>query len=168
MATPVGSKFPTMTNEMPLLMKEQLERSKLQLRSSRMVATKPLQPINDRSLPKTLEDALRPSSRAIVVTEIRRPFRVQDVNKAWEGLCGYSYLEAKGRSLGELLGGKETDELAVSALLNQLMRGEDATTILTNYTKTGRKFRNRLHAGPILDNNGDITHFIGVLQEVEM
>jgi PAS domain S-box-containing protein len=168
MATPEGSKFPTMTNDVSLRMKEQLERSKLQLHLSRLVTTTSLQPIDDRPLPKTLEDALRPCSRAIVVTEIRRPFRIQDVNTAWEGLCGYSYLEAKGRSLGELLGGKETDELAVSALLNQLMRGEDATTILTNYTKTGRKFRNRLHAGPIFDDDGDITHFIGVLQEVQM
>lgn len=168
MATPEDSKFPTLTNEMSPRMKEQLERSKKQLNSSRLFTGKTRQPIDDRALPRTLEDALRSTSRAIVVTDIRRPFRVQDVNKAWEGLCGYTYLEAKGKSLGSLLGGAETDELAVSALLNQLMRGEDVTTVLTNYTKTGRKFRNRLHAGPIYDDHGGITHFVGVLQEVEM
>jgi PAS domain S-box-containing protein len=121
------------------------------------------------SLPKTLEDALRPSTkRAIVVTETTKPFRICNVNKAWENLCGYAFVESKGRSLGSLLKGEETDQLAVSALLNQLMRGEEATTVLTNYTKQGRKFRNRLHVGPLYENrNSDQpTHFVGVLKEV--
>lgn len=166
MATSEGSKFPSLTDEISPRMKDQLERSKTQLSSSTIFKTR--QPIDDRSLPKTLEDALRHSSRAIVVTDVRRPFRVRDVNKAWENLCGYSYLEAKDKSLGQLLAGEETDELAVSALLNQLMQGEDATTVLTNYTKTGRKFRNRLHAGALFDEDGNITNFVGVLQEVEM
>jgi len=180
MATSEGSKFPPLTDEMSPRMKEQLERSKTQLHSSSSSSSSVSSssgieekkscrlPIDDRSLPRTLEDALRPSNRAIVITDIRRPFRVQDVNKAWEGLCGYSYLEAKNQNLGDLLGGQETDPLAISALLNQLLRGEAGTAILTNYTKSGRKFRNRLHAGPLYDENGMITHFVGVLQEVEM
>ena len=101
-----------------------------------------------------------------MVTETTKPFRIVDVNQAWEGLCGYSYVESKGQSLGDLLKGPETDPLAVTALLNQLLRGEDATTVLTNYTKSGRQFRNRLHVGPLYDDNGSISHFVGVLQEV--
>eukprot|EP00980_Cylindrotheca_fusiformis_P028200 scaffold22586_cov138-Cylindrotheca_fusiformis.AAC.20 len=121
---------------------------------------------NRDALPRTFEDALRTTSRAIVVTETTKPFAVVDVNKAWENLCGYTYRESKGASLGALLKGPETDPLAVTALLNQMLRGEDATTILTNYKKGGEKFRNRLQVGPLYGEDGMITHFVGVLKEV--
>eukprot|EP00429_Kryptoperidinium_foliaceum_P061388 CAMPEP_0176082028 /NCGR_PEP_ID=MMETSP0120_2-20121206/41031_1 /TAXON_ID=160619 /ORGANISM="Kryptoperidinium foliaceum, Strain CCMP 1326" /LENGTH=231 /DNA_ID=CAMNT_0017415795 /DNA_START=133 /DNA_END=828 /DNA_ORIENTATION=+ len=165
MATSEGSAFPPLSNHTSILMKDQLERSKTQL-NSRIAEAENV--VDKRPLPRTLEDALRPSSRAIVITDTTRPFRVRDVNKAWENLCGYTYLESRGKSLGALLAGPETDELAVSALLNQLMRGEDATAVLTNYTKAGRKFRNRLNVGPIFNEDGDITNFVGILQEVSM
>jgi len=122
------------------------------------------------SLPRSLRDALRPSSEAIVITESAMPFKIYNVNGPWEGLCGYSYAESKGKSLGSLLSGKETDSCSVTALIHQLfVHGEEATTILTNYTKEGRKFRNRLRVGPIYDENtGDVSHFIGVLKEVSV
>lgn len=116
-------------------------------------------------LPKTLQDALRPSRRAIVITEATKPFRVVDVNSAWESLCGHSYVEAKGRTLGDLLQGPETNKQAATALIAQLLLGEEAGTCLTNYRKDGRPFRNRIRVGPLLDES-KVTHFIGVLQEV--
>lgn len=170
MAASEGSKFPPLTGEMSPTMKDQLETSKHQLYNSTSNKNEQqiLESIDERPLPRTLEDALRPTSRAIVITEVTRPFRVCDVNKAWENLCGYSYVESQGKSLGELLKGPETDPLAVTSLISQLLRGEDATTVLTNYTKSGRKFRNRLHVGPLYDENGQVSNFVGVLQEVRM
>ena len=134
---------------------------------------------SDDELPRTLEDALRPSKRAIVVTEPRMPFNVVDVNKAWEDLCGYKYTECHGRSLGSLIKGPRTDPLTVTALINQLLRGEDATAIITNYTKDGRPFQNRLRVGPLYTtshssqnsligpaSNQEVSHFVGILEEV--
>lgn len=123
----------------------------------------------DEPLPRTLRDALRPSSRAIVVTEKTMPFKVFDVNQAWSNLCGYSALESKGKSLGSLLKGPQTDQLAVTAMIHQLLHGEDATTILTNYKKDGRAFRNRLYVGPLWSEDVDepeVTHFVGILKQV--
>lgn len=122
--------------------------------------------VHNHALPGTLEDALRMTSHAVLVTETAMPFAVVNVNKAWENLCGYTYIESKGKSLGDLLKGPETDPLAVTALLSQLLRGEDATTVLTNYKKNGEKFQNRLHVGPLCGEDGKVTHFVGVLQEV--
>jgi PAS domain S-box-containing protein len=122
-------------------------------------------PWNNEPLPRTLEDALRSTNRAIVITETSLPFRIVEVNTAWEGLCGYSFVECQGKTLGSLLGGPETDKSAVTAVVSQLLRGEEAGTVLSNYTKGGRKFRNRLRVGPLMD--GDLTtHFVGVLQEI--
>lgn len=132
--------------------------------------------VSSCKLPKTLDDALRPTSRAIVVTETIAPFRVVKVNKAWEMLCGYSHIESKGKSLGSLLKGEETNQIAVTAMINKLLEGEEATAIVTNYTKEGRKFRNRVHVGPLYHDHGRTTesdvleekpsYYVGVLKEV--
>jgi PAS domain S-box-containing protein len=140
-------------------MQEQLRKSENQLRVN-LVSEPDKDP-----LPRTFEHAVRPTSRAIVVTEAFPPFKVVDVNKAWEGLCGYTFVESKGKTLGDLLKGPETDTCAATALVNQLMNGEEAGTVLTNYTKAGRRFRNRLRVGPLVDESGRTSHFVGVLQE---
>jgi len=162
-------KFPSLTRSLNERETEQLRISKNQLLST---STYPEQRRQQQQhpLPRTLQDALLPSSEAIVITENTKPFRVFDVNCAWEELCGYSYVESKGKSLGSLLGGKETDACAVTALIHQLfVHGEEATTVLTNYTKEGRKFRNRLSVGPLYDEDtGKVSHFVGVLKEVSV
>ena len=153
-------------------MQEQLEHSQNNgLLHTKMTATRvsvKTTCLDNAPLPRTLDDALRGSKRAIVITEATAPFRVFDVNRAWEDLCGYSYVESRGKTLGSLLRGPETDQLAATALIAQLLRGEEAGITLTNYTKSGRRFRNRLRAGPIVDpQTQEVTHFVGVLQEVE-
>jgi len=121
-------------------------------------------------LPQTYRDALRPSSEAIVITESAMPFKICDVNGPWEDLCGYSFAESKGKSLGSLLSGEETDICSITTLIHQLfVNGEEATTVLTNYTKKGTKFRNRLRVGPIFDEDtGDVSHFVGILKKVSV
>lgn len=160
--------FPSLTRSLNERESAQLRISKSPLLST---STYPEQRRQQQTrLPRTLKDALLPSSEAIVITETNKPFRVFDVNSAWVGLCGYTYAESKGKSLGDLLGGEETDQCAVTALIHQLfVHGEEATTVLTNYTKDGRKFRNRLSVGPLYDKEtGNVTHFVGVLKEVSV
>ena len=174
-ATPEDNIFTpyNMTGEPTELMQQQLLRSQDQLRhtnqqSSSRLDTSRRQVINvEEPLPKTFDDAVnRQQHRAIVVTEASSPFRVVDVNKEWEGLCGYSYVESKGKTLGELLQGPETNTSAATALVNKLMQGEEAGVVLTNYTKSGRRFVNRVRAGPLIDQeSGQVTHFVGVLHE---
>ena len=157
--------FPSLTRSLTEREANQLHISKNQLLST---CTYPEQRRQQRRLPQTLQDALNRNSDAIVITETKKPFRVYNVNAAWEGLCGYTYVESKGKSLGSLLAGEETDSCAVTALIHQLfVHGEEATTVLTNYTKEGRKFRNRLSVGPLYDEETkEVSHFVGVLKEV--
>ena len=121
-------------------------------------------------LPKTINDItaskLDKDERAIVITDTKNPYRITEVNTAWEMLCGYKRDECKGRSLGPLLQGPETDRAAVTALLTQLFSGEEAGTILTNYAKNGRKFRNVVRVGPVVDEMGKTVSFVGVLREI--
>ncbi len=117
-------------------------------------------------LPHTLAEAsVTNDPRAIVITEAQVPFRISMVNDSWEKLCGYTLDECQGETLA-CLQGPETNKSAVTALMSQLMNGEEAGTVLTNYTKLGRKFHNRLRVGPLKNHSGEITHFVGILCEV--
>eukprot|EP00536_Pseudo-nitzschia_multiseries_P017248 jgi/Psemu1/314197/fgenesh1_kg.1451_\ len=160
--------FPALSRPLNERESTQLRISKSQLMSTSTYPEQHRQ--QQQHLPRTLEEALLRRSEAVVITEAEKPFRVFNVNAAWEGLCGYSYVESKGKSLGTLLGGKETDQTAVTALIHQLfVHGEEATTVLTNYTKEGRRFRNRLSVGPLYDEEtGRVSHFVGVLKEVSV
>ena len=127
------------------------------------------QPIDTAPLPRTLQDALRPcKSRSIVITEKDAPFRIVNVNACWETLCGYSYIESKGKTLGSLLRGPQTDPLTATTMIAKLLQGEDDVgATLINYKKNGQPFYNRIRAGPIYSTEtGDITHFVGLLQEM--
>eukprot|EP00586_Coscinodiscus_wailesii_P022685 CAMPEP_0172491920 /NCGR_PEP_ID=MMETSP1066-20121228/22851_1 /TAXON_ID=671091 /ORGANISM="Coscinodiscus wailesii, Strain CCMP2513" /LENGTH=208 /DNA_ID=CAMNT_0013261231 /DNA_START=294 /DNA_END=917 /DNA_ORIENTATION=- len=100
----------------------------------------------DTPLPLTLHEALQPSTQARVVTSTRAPFRILHVNDAWEELCGYTAEESVGRTLG-CLQGPETDMMTVTALLGQVMKGEEAGCEIVNYDRSGRRFWNRLRVG---------------------
>lgn len=143
------------------LQKRQLSISQDQLRRSQDSRTS----WNNSPLPRTLKDALLQNNRAIVITETSLPFRIVEVNSTWEGLCGYSFDECQGKTLGSLLQGPETNKSAVTALVSKLLSGEEGGAVLTNYTKEGRKFRNHLRVGPLMDGDRT-THFVGVLQEI--
>jgi PAS domain S-box len=124
------------------------------------------QMLHEQPLPRNLVEASIPDDpRAIVITETEMPFRIVSVNDSWEQLCGYTRSECKGMTLG-CIQGPETNKAAVTALMAQLLKGEEAGTVLTNYNKNGRKFHNRLRVGPLKNDSGKITHFIGVLKEV--
>lgn len=120
---------------------------------------------NNQALPVTLEEALADETRAIVVTAATDPFHIVDVNDAWVGLCGFSKEEARNQSLS-LIQGPDTNQRALDMMVEELLHGREATTLVTNYDKKGRKFYNKLKAGPIKDSNDNITHLVGILQEV--
>jgi PAS domain S-box-containing protein len=131
--------------------------------------TSKYQAIDTEPLPRTLQDALRPSkTRSIVITEKEAPFRIVNVNTSWEQLCGYSYVESKGKTLGSLLRGPQTDPLTATTIISKLLQGEnDVGATLVNYKKNGQPFYNRIRAGPIYDEEtGEISHFVGLLQEI--
>ena len=137
--------------------------------SSSSQKQKVTQPIDTEPLPRTLQDALRPSkTRSIVITEKDAPFRIVNVNTCWEHMCGYSYVESKGKTLGSLLRGPQTDPLTATTIIAKLLQGEDDVgATLINYRKNGQPFYNRIRAGPIYnEETGDISHFVGLLQEI--
>jgi PAS domain S-box-containing protein len=113
-------------------------------------------------LPKTLQEALI-DPRAAVITEAIHPFSIVDVNDAWVGLCGYNREEALHQDIGKLLQGPETNHHVARTIVPQLMQEHFANVVLTNYTKQGQRFENKLKAGLISDEQGT-KYFVGVFE----
>lgn len=124
-----------------------------------------ISPNTEIPLPKSIAQAMD-DKRAVVVTSTEAPFRIVDVNEVWEGLCGYTREEAKNQEVGLLLQGPETDSNASRSLMVRLAREEYAETVLTNYDKSGRPFKNLLRVSTLPDENGEPEYLIGVLHEI--
>ena len=103
--------------------------------------------------------------RAIVVTSAEPPFRILQVNKAWEDLCGFTQDQAVGQTFGSLgIQGPFTKHADV--LDQHLHRKERVAMHLTNATADGKLFQNYLSVAPLVDSSSkQVTHFIGVLQD---
>ena len=114
-----------------------------------------------QSLPQAMADI-----RPIVVTSASPPFKIINVNSAWENMCGYKRGEAMNKGLGSLLHGSETEFEVAKSMVEKLMNGKKySEAVLTNYTKEGRKFQNLVRLKPLQSDNGEQC-FVGVLREL--
>jgi PAS domain S-box-containing protein len=120
-----------------------------------------------QALPRSLQAAMEASEQARVITESRAPFRIVHVNKAWEGLCGFSQAEAVGKSL-DILQGARTKSSGEFKRLESHLQGEPKgiSVRLVNYTKAGRPFVNQLRVVPLHEGSDEVTHMLGVLEDV--
>ncbi|CAM9768532.1 unnamed protein product [Chrysoparadoxa australica] len=118
-------------------------------------------------IPNTLAEACKLEKENVVITTAQRPFRITHVNKAWTNLCGYTLDECEGKTLS-ILQGNETDMSTVEGLCTQAENAYPSSMVVTNHSKDGRNFRNHLRCYPLVDseNEGDITHILGILQEI--
>jgi diguanylate cyclase (GGDEF)-like protein/PAS domain S-box-containing protein len=87
------------------------------------------------------------------------------VNPAFERITGYSADEVLGRNCRFLQAG-ERDQAALEVIRNNLARHDDAHVVLLNYHKNGTAFWNDLYISPVLNERGELTHFVGVQNDI--
>lgn len=87
------------------------------------------------------------------------------LNKAFENLTGYRRDEVLGKNC-RFLQGPDTDVNAVSEIRQAIAEGKSATVELLNYKKNGTPFWNRLSITPIRNQEGKITHYVGVQSDI--
>jgi PAS domain S-box-containing protein len=106
------------------------------------------------------------STIAMVLTDARQDDNpIVYVNRAFERVTGYSAESALGRNC-RFLQGPDTDPSDVAALRAAVASGEEISVDLLNYRADGRAFRNRLAIAPILDQDGEISYFLGIQKEL--
>lgn len=87
------------------------------------------------------------------------------VNPAFIAATGFAFEEAVGRNC-RFLQGPDTDRGEVARIRAALEAQESCTATLLNYRKDGLAFWNQVTMTPILDADGEVSHFVGVQTDV--
>ena len=112
------------------------------------------------------ERAMFSSVNAIVITCCKSGDNlIEYVNPAFEQLTGYALPEIKGRDPRFMrIEGCDVHEHA--RIRAALKRRESVHSVLRNARKNGEIYWTDLRIDPVVNNDGEVTHFVGVINDV--
>jgi two-component system sporulation sensor kinase C len=87
------------------------------------------------------------------------------VNPAFEEMTGYTRAEVQGRNC-RFLEGNERSQPALSIVREALRNRRKGVAVLKNFRKDGTPFWNELSLSPITDDEGQLTHYVGIQTDV--
>lgn len=112
------------------------------------------------------DQAISSSTSGITIADARLPdMPLIYVNEAFEQVTGYSFAEAVGRNC-RFLQNDDRDQEGLGELRAAFKEGRDCQVTLRNYRKNGELFYNELTISPVRDDQGNITHFVGISNDV--
>ncbi|WP_413160594.1 PAS domain-containing protein [Capilliphycus salinus ALCB114379] len=87
------------------------------------------------------------------------------VNSGFERITGYSADEVIGENC-RFLQGRDSDQPSLREMHDSISQGRETNVIVRNYRKDGTPFWNKLSISPVHDGEGNLTHFIGVQEDI--
>lgn len=113
-----------------------------------------------------VSEAVHEATDAVVVAEnAGKDKPMIYVNPAFLRMTGYEIAEVLGEDC-RLLQGADTEEDQRERLRLAMEQGEECHVELWNYRKTGERFRVRLSISPVRDEQGRVSHYVGIQQDV--
>jgi diguanylate cyclase (GGDEF)-like protein/PAS domain S-box-containing protein len=113
-----------------------------------------------------LDRAVQSSTSGVIIVDARAAdFPIIFVNAAFERLTGYNLEEVVGRNC-RFLQGTDVDQAELELIRHALRDATDCNVILRNYRKDGSQFWNHLFISPVRDDAGELTHFVGVQNDL--
>lgn len=110
--------------------------------------------------------AMEASVDGIVIADATAPdMPIVYCNSAFEYMTGYRSEEVLGRNC-RFLQGEDLNQPALNEIRSAQRTGCATTALLRNYRKDGVLFWNKLSISPVHDENGRLTHFIGIANDV--
>ena len=110
--------------------------------------------------------ALEFALNGIVITDARKKDNpIIYYNKAFQKLTGYNKDEILGRNC-RFLQGKDRKQEGLREIRKAIKEGQSCRVEIRNYKKDGTMFWNEVSINPIRALNGDITHFVGIQNDI--
>jgi diguanylate cyclase (GGDEF)-like protein/PAS domain S-box-containing protein len=107
--------------------------------------------------------AIQASVNAIIITDLEG--NIEYTNPAFERITGYTVAEAVGRNC-RFLQDDDREQPGVAAIRRAIRKREESSVLLRNYRKNGELFWNDVHVAPVKGPDGEVTHFVGVLNDI--
>jgi len=112
------------------------------------------------------ERAIYSSVNAIVITCCSgADNQIEYVNPAFEQITGYTLAEIKGRD-PRFMRVEGCDVGEQRRIHDALVRRESVRSVLRNVRKNGDVFWNDLRIDPVAGNDGEVTHFVAVINDI--
>ncbi|WP_296806068.1 PAS domain S-box protein [Thiocapsa sp.] len=92
-------------------------------------------------------------------------YRISYVNQGFETLTGYRADEVMGLNC-RFLQGEDREQSGRATIRAAIAAGEPCQVTLRNYRKDGTRFWNALNLAPLLDSRGEVTHYVGIQQDL--
>ena len=116
---------------------------------------------NDR-----LAAAVSNLTTGVIITDPSSPDNpIIFANTGFLRMTGYTAEDVRGRN-PRFLQGPGTDRLAVAEIRQALALGRSCSTVLLNYRKDGTPFWNELTISPVVDDAGELIHYVGLQTDV--
>ncbi len=113
---------------------------------------------------RLLISALEAVGHGIVITDINAT--IEWVNPAFEKLTGYSLAESIGRQPKEMVKSGYQSASFYQAMWNTILGGKTWCGELVNKRKNGEIYNEELTIAPVKDENGVISHFVGIKHDI--
>ena len=121
---------------------------------------------NDVVIPNTVQTCTKEFYYPMVMTSADRPYTITKVNERWEKLTGYKSEEVVGKSACSILQGADTTHEELDVLMRPVLFKRPSCAMVTNYTKSGRRYRGYLTLYP-LSTDSKISHYLGLTTFVQ-
>lgn len=110
--------------------------------------------------------AMEQTDEGIFIVDARQPdMPLSYVNESFMQMTGYAREELLGRNY-RLLQGDDANQLALGLSWSGLDNARSTRIVVRNYRKNGEPFWNELVIDPIRDEAGQLTHFIGIAEDI--
>ncbi len=115
---------------------------------------------------RILERSVEASVNGIVIADAGQPdLPIIYANKAFTLITGYRQEEILGKNC-RLLQGPGSDPAVIQRIRACINEQKDVNVTICNYRKDGTLFWNDLYIAPVRDQDDQVTHFVGVQQDI--
>lgn len=110
--------------------------------------------------------SINSATNGILIADARQPdMPTVYCNAAFEKITGYAAEEVLGKNC-RFLQGTDQQQPEIEVIRRAIRQGTEAKAELRNYRKNGSLFWNELYIAPVKDQQGKLTHFIGIQTDI--